>query len=119
MKKQPKLVFEPRFRIRCGSRLLFGPGKAALLEHIQKTGSIVDAAKAMNMSYMRAWTLVKNMNSGQNEPLVETTRGGRLRGGAKLTKLGIVVLESYREVEAQSLMATRLAQTKLISVLFS
>jgi len=119
MKKHPKLVFEPRFRIRCGGQLVFGPGKANLLEHIQKTGSIVDAAKAMNMSYMRAWTLVKNMNDSQNKSLVETTRGGRLRGGAKLTKTGLAVLQAYRKIETQSMTATRLAQIKIADMLSS
>ena len=39
-----------------------GPGKAALIEHIDATGSISAAARAMDMSYRRAWQLVEAMN---------------------------------------------------------
>jgi molybdate transport system regulatory protein len=114
MKKPAKFVIEPRFRITCGRRFAFGPGKAALLEHIAKTGSIGEAAKAMNMSYMRAWTLLKSLNRGCAEPLVETLRGGRQHGGAKLTKTGVLVLQLYREIERQSVRKTRAAQQKLL-----
>ncbi|HLS69248.1 MAG TPA: LysR family transcriptional regulator, partial [Kiloniellales bacterium] len=34
-----------------------GPGKAALLEAIARTGSISKAARSMGMSYRRAWLL--------------------------------------------------------------
>jgi molybdate transport system regulatory protein len=117
MKKRPEMVIEPRFRIACGRRLAFGPGKAALLEHIKKTGSIAEAAKAMDMSYMRAWMLVKNMNRGFTQPLIETVRGGRQRGGAKLTKTGERVLQLYREIETRSTRVTRSARRKLARLL--
>lgn len=39
-----------------------GPGKADLLDAIAAQGSISAAAKAMGMSYRRAWMLVDTMN---------------------------------------------------------
>jgi molybdate transport system regulatory protein len=39
-----------------------GPGKAELIEHIAATGSISAAARAMGMSYRRAWQLVEALN---------------------------------------------------------
>ncbi|MGH8017794.1 MAG: winged helix-turn-helix domain-containing protein [Opitutaceae bacterium] len=107
------VLVEPRFRIRYGRRLAFGPGKAGLLEHIERTGSITEAAKAMGMSYMRAWTLVKSMDQGQPEPLVRTARGGRARGGAGLTKTGREVLRLYREMETRATEATREVRSRL------
>ncbi len=98
-------MIEPRFRITCGRKFAFGPGKAALLEAIENTGSLVEAAKAMDMSYMRAWTLVKNMNGGVAGPLVESARGGRQHGGAKLTKKGSEVLQLYRKIETRAAKA--------------
>lgn len=41
-----------------------GPGKADLLDAIARTGSISKAAKAMGMSYSRAWTLVDTRAMG-------------------------------------------------------
>jgi molybdate transport system regulatory protein len=117
MKTPHKLVIEPRFRITFGHEFAFGPGKADLLEQIKKTGSIAEAAKAMKMSYMRAWLLVEGLNGGLTGPLVETIRGGRLRGGAKLTKTGCLVLQLYREIESHSIEETRQYQVKLSSLL--
>jgi len=77
----------------------FGPGKADLLEHIAAEGSISKAAKAMDMSYSRAWQLVEGMNSAFRKPLVEASTGGRKGGGAVLTKAGEEVLEVFRKME--------------------
>jgi molybdate transport system regulatory protein len=69
------------------------------------------------MSYMRAWLLVKKMNRGFVQPLVETVRGGRQRGGAKLTATGGKVLLLYREIEARSRTATRTRVARLARLL--
>jgi len=97
---------EPRIRVNFGRRFAFGPGKAELLEHIDRTGSISDAAKAMGMSYMRAWSIVKSLDGGFNEPLVNKSRGGSSRGGATLSETGRRVLSLYREMEAACKTAT-------------
>ncbi|MFZ1680439.1 MAG: LysR family transcriptional regulator, partial [Rhizobiaceae bacterium] len=49
-----------------------GPGKIALLEQIAETGSISAAARALAMSYKRAWDLVEAVNRVFPEPLVST-----------------------------------------------
>ena len=41
------------------SELAIGPGKIALLEAIDETGSITSSAKRLGMSYRRAWLLVE------------------------------------------------------------
>jgi molybdate transport system regulatory protein len=104
---------DPRLRVNYGRRFAFGPGKAELLEHIERTGSIGEAARAMDMSYMRAWTLVKSLDRGFAEPLVNKSRGGRTRGGATLTKTGRRVLGLYREMETASQAAIQAAGKKL------
>ena len=79
----------------------FGPGKAALLERIATEGSISKAAKAMDMSYSRAWQLVDSMNNSFRKPLVESKTGGKKGGGASITKAGEEVLALYRRMEEQ------------------
>jgi molybdate transport system regulatory protein len=94
----------PRLRIFYGTVIAFGPGKADLLEAIQKTGSITEASARMGMSYMRAWTLIRTMNHCFQEPLVIAMRGGtRGGGGASLSETGRQVLALYRRMEAKSL----------------
>lgn len=81
--------------------LLFGPGKAELLQAIAEEGSIAAAGRRMGMSYKRAWTLVEQMNAGFAEPLVQSARGGAQGGGAGLTPTGETVLAAYRALVAQ------------------
>lgn len=97
--KPAVFTIEPRIRINYGRRLAFGPGKAELLGHIERTGSISEAAKAMEMSYMTAWTMVQSLDKAFAEPLVLKSRGGNARGGAKLSETGRQVLGLYREME--------------------
>jgi molybdate transport system regulatory protein len=94
---------DPRLRLRIlfGPDAMMGPGKADLLEHIGKTGSIAAAGRAMGMSYKRAWQLVEVMNAIFTHPLVESSRGGRTGGGAVLTAEGAKVLALYRALEAR------------------
>ena len=96
----------PRFRIYCGGDVALGPGKVGLLRAIQETGSIRRAAFNLQMSYMRAWKLIKTMNTCFKGPLVNAARGGLKRGGAKLTPMGITALKLYEQLEAESLSAT-------------
>ena len=44
-----------------------GPGKARLLELIAETGSISAAARAMEMSYRRAWLLIDDLKAAARE----------------------------------------------------
>ena len=75
-----------------------GPGKADLLETIDRSGSISAAAKQMGMSYRRAWELVNAMNNCFIEPLVRTYPGGGKLHGAQVTELGFHVLKCYRSL---------------------
>jgi molybdate transport system regulatory protein len=77
-----------------------GPGKAELLAQIAETGSISGAARAMGMSYRRAWLLVDTMNRCFDAPLVETHPGGGKSAGAGLTDRGEAMVSAYRELVA-------------------
>jgi molybdate transport system regulatory protein len=79
-----------------------GPGKAELLAHIDETGSISAAARAMDMSYRRAWQLVEAMNLDFIQPLVVTETGGKRGGGARVTQFGHEVLARFRQLEARA-----------------
>ena len=83
----------------CGKQTAIGPGKAELLEAIERSGSISAGAREMGMSYRRAWTLVDTMNRSWTRPLVETSVGGIGRGGASLSAFGVEVLRAYRTLE--------------------
>lgn len=90
-----------------GQNIAFGPGKAELLARVASTGSIVEAAKCMNMSYMRAWSLIQTMNACFKQPVVKAARGGRTRGGAQLTTTGRHVLALYQQMDQTALAAVQ------------
>lgn len=90
-----------RVRLRAADgRFVLGPGKAALLAGVRDLGSIAAAARALGMSYRRAWSLVAAMNRDFPCPLVEARHGGASRGGATLTPLGTRVLAAWDVLEA-------------------
>jgi len=92
-------------RIDLARNAAFGPGKARLLELIDKTGSIRAAATAMDMSYRRAWLLVQDIEAIIGEPALERRTGGANGGGASLTKRGRTWLERYRSIEKRATRA--------------
>lgn len=92
-----------------------GPGKVRLLEAIAEHGSIAAGARALGMSYRRAWMLVEAMNRGFGAALVESQAGGRAGGGAQLSALGAEVVSDYRAVERAAQDAAVPALARLAS----
>src|SRR5215472_13547712 len=90
-----------RFRIDFDSKNGVGPGKIALLEQIERCGSLSQAARKLKMSYRRAWLLLESLNSSFVEPLALTSKGGRGGGGAKLTLLGERLIRVYRAFDVK------------------
>jgi molybdate transport system regulatory protein len=84
---------------------MIGPGKADLLERIDRCGSIAAAGREMGMSYKRAWQLIGTLNTMFRDPLVDSTRGGSRGGGAVLTAAGREVLRLYRGFEDDASIA--------------
>ena len=96
---------------RHGEKVL-GPGRVELLEHIDRLQSISAAAKQMDMSYRRAWGLVRSMNQAAGTPIVEVATGGLHGGGAKLTTDGRKLLAEYRRIASRLARAAGLARRR-------
>lgn len=94
-----------KIRIDLGKEGLLGPGKAELLERVEDTGSIRKAAAAMDMSYRRAWLLIKETEQIMGAAVITAETGGAHGGGTVLTPLGRVVVEKYRSVERKAAKA--------------
>lgn len=92
----------PRIKLRLeyDAPLVLGPGKAQLLELIDRQGSISAAGREMGMSYKRAWSLVEEMNAAFAQPVVDSSRGGAGGGGAVVTDTGHEVIRRFRRLEA-------------------
>ena len=79
-----------------------GPGKAELIERIDEVGSISAAARAMGMSYRRAWQLVEALNADFREAVVSTAVGGTRGGGACVTPFGRRLAARFRAMERKA-----------------
>jgi len=90
-----------RFRVDIGATLAIGPGKIALLEKIGETGSLSAAARALGMSYRRAWQLLDSLNAGLKQPVTEARKGGTHGGGSRLTTRGRELIRIYRAFDAE------------------
>lgn len=101
-----------RIRIDFNPSCAIGPGKISLLEAIARTGSLSQAARALDMSYLRAWRLIADCNHSFRRPVVALSAGGRGGGGARLTEFGMQAVAAFRRLEAQvsDCAATTLAQ---------
>ena len=76
----------------------FGPGPVELLQRIEETGSINQAAKAMGMSYKKAWEMVNRLNEIVRSPLVITATGGEKGGGSSLSEEAKQLIEYYKSL---------------------
>lgn len=92
-------------RVYFGDGRHLGPGMIDLLETIRRERSILAAAKAMGMSYRRAWLLVDEIGRNFSQPAVET-HPGRRGHGTDLTPFGERLIALYREIEAKSTATT-------------
>jgi hypothetical protein len=68
----PASSVRPRIRVFRGEEIALGPGKVNLLEAIERTGTLAEAARSLGISYMRAWHLLQTMNACFREPLVQS-----------------------------------------------
>ena len=77
------------------SEPVFGLGLMRLLQGIERTGSILQAANEMGMSYRSAWGRLKTAETRLGESLIERTPGAGRHGGSRLTDSGRLLLARY------------------------
>jgi molybdate transport system regulatory protein len=88
--------------------MLFGLGRAQLLEMVALLGSLNQASKALGMSYRAAWGRIKRTEEALGEPLLAKASG---RKGYELTPLASQLVRDFavwhREVEEFALARAR------------
>jgi len=88
--------------------MLFGLGRAQLLEMVARLGSLNQAAKALGMSYRAAWGRIKRTEQALGEPLLAKAGG---RKGYELTDLATGLVRDFAallcEVEDFALKRSR------------
>lgn len=74
---------------------VFGLGRLAILETVQKLGSLHAAAKELNMSYRAIWGKIKKSEESLGFPLLMRKIGGASGGGSELTPEAVRLIEEY------------------------
>jgi molybdate transport system regulatory protein len=98
LKQVDDLKINGRLWLESADGRFLGPGPIELLEHVADTGSISNAAKAMSMSYKKAWELINNLNAHTNTPVVIPQAGGEKGGGSVLTEEALQLIQYHREL---------------------
>jgi molybdate transport system regulatory protein len=74
-----------------------GRGCVRLLKLIQSEGSILAASNRMEMSYNKAWRLVKRTEEKLDCPLVQRQAGAT--HGSTLTAQALLLIQCYQELD--------------------
>jgi len=86
----------------------FGQGPYRILKEVDKSGSLNQAVKNMDISYNKAWKIIHMVEERMNLKLLESAAGGKSGGGSTLTPEAIDLLERYGafQEEAHSAIET-------------
>jgi len=93
-----ELKIKSKIWIETDEGILISEGRIQLLKLINETGSLNKAAKAMDISYQKAWKLIDASNKASKNPLIETHIGGSKGGGTVLTAYGKTLIESFESI---------------------
>lgn len=77
-------------------RPFMGEGRMAMLEAIDRYGSIINASRQTGIAYRRIRGALRDMEQAIGRPLVHAYRGGGDGGGAVLTEAAHELMKSFR-----------------------
>ena len=83
------------------NNIIIGEGRAKILEHIDRTGSMNQAARLMKMSYKAVWSKIKATEKHMNACIVHTDR----KEGSRLSREGQELLKKYKLLKAKCMSA--------------
>lgn len=76
---------------------LFGQGPYNLLKGVKEKGSLSEAAKSMDMSYNKAFNLIKGIEDKMGMKMLASKTGGTKGGGSQLTMEAENLMEAYEK----------------------
>lgn len=80
---------------------VFGEGPCQLLRGIAETGSLLSAAREMQMSYSQAYNLIKALERRLGFPLITSQVGGSGGGSSELTLQAKKLMDTYESFSAE------------------
>lgn len=89
------LKLESRFWMSVEGEKVFGRGPYVLLKTVDRLGSLNKAAKELNMSYSKAWAIIRRAERLLGYNLLTSVTGGVDGGGSCLTSKAKDLLKAY------------------------
>ena len=87
-----------KFWLTQNDKKLFGEGPLKLLKKVQELGSLRQAAISMDMSYSKAWKMIKNKEGELSISVLDRSIGGAKGGGSSLTAEALNLITRYDEL---------------------
>ncbi len=84
--KKDKWGVRSKVWIEWEGRPVMGEGRMAMLQAIERCGSIINASRETGISYRKIRGAIRDMENILSRPLVRAFRGGEGGGGAELTE---------------------------------
>src|SRR5438552_3430523 len=100
--REYRLAIHHKMWLDAGRHFAVGDGGTDLLRAIDVTGSIRAAARRVGWSYRHALAYLDNAERMLRQTLVERTRGGQERGGARLNAAGRDFPQRYSQFRAEA-----------------
>ena len=91
----PRPVMRLRIWLETEGGVIFGFGRAQLLENIERHGSLKKAAEHMGMSYRAAWGKIKKTEQVLGIRLI--AKAGSNKDGSRLTRSARNLMQKFRE----------------------
>ena len=114
---RPMIRPRVKFWLEINGERAFCPGVCQILQEIERTGSIKDAAAAIGRSYRFVWGKLKSVEAALGQPLVETRVGGSQEKRSVLTEDGRSLMEEFIQLRQElfdlmdNQFATRIARS--------
>jgi molybdate transport repressor ModE-like protein len=92
--------------LQCDNGLGFGSRFIAILEAVERTGSIKHAAADLGWSYRHVWSRIKEVETALGCKLVTTRLGGQGKDRSELTTAGRDVVSAFHQLRSRLLDVT-------------
>ena len=92
------MEIKSRIWIEKDGKPFLGYGKIELLKKVDSENSITAAAKALKMSYKKAWNLLNDMEQLADQPLLVKSIGGKSGGSSILTEYGKHLITEFEQL---------------------
>ena len=81
-------------------RVALSEWRVRLLEAVAEHGSLVAAARALEVPHRTAWQRIREMEACLHVELLETSSGGEHGGGSRLSPAALDLVARYQQLRA-------------------